>query len=31
MFEAQCDFFELGCIDGEDVLEPAEFLVKLRR
>jgi len=30
MFELKCDFFELGCINGEDVLELAEFLVEIR-
>lgn len=30
MFELECDLLELGCIDGEDVLELPEFLVEIR-
>jgi hypothetical protein len=29
MFELECDFFKLGCINGEDVLELPEFLVEI--
>jgi hypothetical protein len=30
MLELKCDFFELGCVNGEYVLELPKFLVELR-